>query len=162
MKINYYHDAHILECIIDELVKDIPADCVVRNELNGKRHLHDPSQIVRAMVQDPYSKPPVMPRIFPEGTWNVYKPRMRTNPYLAPYFIPTDAEQYLPVWELDENGGYDHVTDKHVLDIGYGMHFSTGRTTVGCIRVMDERDLLWLVRKVSDEILEGHPVMLAV
>lgn len=162
MKIHFYPDNKLLECVWGEQVKDIPADCVVRNELNGRRAKHDPSQIVRAMAHDPYHKPPVMPRPFPEGTWGIYKPRARHDPYLAPYFIPTDAEQILPVWELDENGGYDHATAHMVLDMGYGIHFSTSRTTVGCIRIYEESDLLWLVHVINERLLTGKGVQLIV
>lgn len=158
MKIAFYPDNHILECTIGDNIKDIPADCDVRNELNVRRALHDPSQVIYAMTADPYTKYPVMPRTFPEGAWNVYKPRARTNPYLAPFYIPTDAEQYLDVWALDENGGYDHVTSKCVLDIGYGMHFSSSRTTVGCIRTHEESDLRWLVSIISERLAHNFPV----
>ncbi len=160
MNIAFYPDNHIIECSLTDQIKDIPADCDVRNELNVRRALHDPEQVVKAMCEDPYNKPPVMPRTFPEGRWSVYKPRARTSRYLAPFFIPTDAEQYLDVWALDENGGYDHVTSKSVLDLGYGIHFSSSRTTVGCIRVYDESDLMWLVHAINERLLAGHSVHL--
>jgi len=162
LTITFYSEDKILECATTNQVKDIHADCIVRNELNGKRHLHDPLQVVKAMSEDPYHKPPVMPRPFPAGRWGVYKPRARSNPYLAPFFIPTDAEQILPIWALDENGGYDHETSEHVLDIGYGVHFSTSRTTVGCIRIMAESDLLWLVHVINERLMAGHSVSLTV
>ncbi len=162
MKLNFYHDNNMLKCIINGRAKDIPADCVVRNELNGRRHLHDPKQVIYAMTEDPYHKYPVMPRSFPAGAWHVYRPRMRQDKYLAPYFIPTEAEQYLPVWALDENGGYDHATSEHVLDLGYGVHFSISRTTIGCIRIHSESDLLWLVHQINERLLTEHEVTLNV
>ena len=162
MRINFYPDRSILECEIEGTVRDIKADSIVRNELNGKRHLHDPSQVVHAMTADPYKKYPVMPRSFPIGSWNVYRPRAREDRYLAPYFIPTDAEQYLPVWELDENGGYDHATAEHVLDLGYGVHFSISRTTVGCIRIHREDELFWLVAKINKILDAREPITLNV
>ena len=152
MRINFYQDRAILECIYDETVRDIKADSIVRNEQNGRRHLHDPSQVVYAMTNDPYHKYPVMPRTFPAGSWRAYKPRARSNPYLAPFYIPTDAEQYLPIWVLDEAGGYDHATSEHVLDLGYGIHFSTSRTTVGCIRIYEEHELRWLAHTISQRL----------
>ena len=129
--------------------KYIEASCIVRNELNGWRKKHDPTQVVRAMCEDPYEKPPVMPRPFPRGTWDVYMPLRRTNPYLAPFFIPTSAEQYVEVWALDPEGGYDRPTGEKVLDLGYGIHFSTSNTTVGCIKVHKEEDLIWLADTIS-------------
>ena len=162
MNIRYYPDESLIEVVMPEIIKNFDASCDVRNELNKRRHLHDPSQVVRAMCEDPYNKPPVMPRTFPEGRWRVYTPRSRANPYLAPFYIPTDAEQYLDVWALDENGGYDHPTSNRVLDIGYGLHFSTSSTTVGCIRVHSESDLLWLVHAINERILSGHAVHITV
>ena len=162
MNIRFYPDHKILECSLSNVIKDIPADCVVRNELNGRRPLHDPTQIIYAITHDPKHKYPVMPRTFPRGTWGVFKPLPRPDDeYLSPFFIPTEAEQYLNVWELDEEGGYDHVTDERVLDLGYGVHFSTSRTTVGCIRIYSEEDLLWLVSAYYRETQSGHVVQLA-
>ena len=155
MKINFYQDRALLECLIDEKVRDIPASSNVRNELNGQRKLHVPGEVVYAMTHDPYSRTPVMPRTFPKGLWRVHKPRRRFDRYLAPFYIPTDAEQYLPVWELDDKLGYSHPGDGMVLDIAYGIHFSTSYTTVGCIRVHNEHDLLWLVETIND-LLDAH------
>jgi len=162
VNIAFYPDSHILECSLTDEIKDIKADCDVRNELNVRRALHSKKQVIYAMTEDPHNNDgkgyPVMPRTFPTGRWNVTKPRARTDPYRAPFYIPTDAEQYLDVWELDENGGYDHVTCKSVLDIGYGMHFSSSKTTVGCIRIHDESDLMWLVHAINERLLAGHSV----
>ena len=162
MNLRFYQSEKLLEAHIDGTVRDILADCVVRNELNGWRHKHDPAQVVRAMTHDPYNKPPVMPRPFPFGDWNVYAPRRREDKYLAPYFIPTDAEQLLTVWALDADGGYDHPTDEKVLDLGYGLHFSTSSTTTGCIRIFYEDDLLWLVKTIKEQLTHGEHVKLSV
>ena len=152
MKINFYQDRGILECMFDDTVRDLVSSCNVRNELNGQRKLHDPTQVIYAMTHDPYHKSAVMPRFFPVGLWNVYRPRERDDTYLAPFYIPTDAEQYLPVWELDDEGGYKCIGHGMVLDIGYGIHFSTSHTTVGCIRIHDEQDLLWLVDTINKRL----------
>jgi len=162
MLIVFDRKAEKLRCFLDEshkdiISKEIDADCVVRNELNGWRKKHKAPDVVRAMTHDPYNKPPVMPRTFPPGTWTVYKPRRRTDPYLAPFFIPTDAEQYLEIWSL-ENDGYHRATGSKVLDIGYGLHYSTSKTTVGCIRIKKKKDLLWLVNVVREEMEQGRPV----
>ena len=155
MKINFYQDRALLECLIDEKVRDIPASSNVRNELNGQRKLHDPEEVIYPMTHDRYNTSPIMPRTFPKGLWRVYKPRIRNCKYLAPYYIPTDAEQYLPVWVLDDKLGYAYPGDGMILDIGYGIHFSTDYTTAGCIRVHNKHDLLWLVETIED-LLESH------
>jgi hypothetical protein len=148
MRLVFYPDQSLLTCSIIGKVRDIEASSDVRNELNKRRPLHDPKgkgKVILAMGEDPHYKPPVMPRTFPHGTWTVGKPRPKTNPYLAPYYIPTDAEQYLDIWALDDDGGYDHPTEERVLDMYYGLHFSTSSTTVGCIKIHELRDLEWLV-----------------
>ena len=162
MRLVFYPDQSLLTCSIIGRVRDIEASSDVRNELNKRRALHDESQVIRAMCEDPYHKPPVMPRSFPFGEWTVGKPRARKDPYRAPYYIPTDAEQYLDVWELDDDGGYDHPTAQRVLDIGYGLHFSTSSTTVGCIRIHSEGDLLWLVGQWMAEDLRRETTTLSV
>jgi hypothetical protein len=161
MRLNFYQDREILECQIDGKVLDIPASCVVRNELNGRRKLHDAAEVVYAMGHDPYTRIPVMPRTFPTGHWRVYKPRARVDRYLAPFYIPTDAEQYLPVWALDDHLGYAYPDDGMVLDIGYGLHFSTSPTTVGCIRIHQERDLLWLAETINN-LIDHQAIILSV
>lgn len=162
MKMRFFRKDRLIEVATATVIRDVEADCVVRNEINGWRHKHDPKEVVRAMTHDPYNKPPIMPREFPSGDWNVYAPRPRHDKYLAPYFIPTDAEQYLPIWGLDENGGYDRPTADKVLDIGYGLHFSTSSTTVGCIRIYQEEDLLWMVDEIRKRLSGGEKITLSV
>ena len=154
MKLTFKGD-HLL-CEIGDFERKLEASCIVRNEINGWRKLHKPSDVVKAMCEDPYHKPPVMPRVFPKGCWEVFTPLKRRNPYLAPYFIPTSAEQYLDVWSLDPEGGYDKATGEKVLDLGYGLHYSSSNTTVGCIRLHYENDLLWLVNILSEEFEHSH------
>ena len=153
MRMTFNRDGDLLTCAMLGKIKDIKADCTVRNELNGWRPLHDPKRgkVIRAMNEDPHWKPPVMPRQIPLGIWDVGKPRPRDDEYRSPYYIPTDAEQYLDVWELDENGLYDYKTGVQVLDKEYGLHFClVSSTTVGCVRIVKERDLLWLVERIYD------------
>ena len=147
---------------------EIEATCDARNELNGDRPLHDPDdrgKVILAMNTDPHTSPPVMPRQFPNGTWNVGKPVQRSNPYnkyLAPFYIPTDAEQLLDIWKLDEDGGYDHPIGRKIIDMYYGLHFSTSSTTVGCIRIHKENDLLWLVEHINGSFVSKDEIIISV
>ena len=124
------------------------ADCVQRNEENGDRKLHAKGDVVYAMTDSQYDKIPIMPRGFPHGTWEVFSPRPKTSKYLRPYFIPTGAFRRLPIWSLDEAGGYDCETEDLVDDLGYGIHHWEGRTTLGCIRMPSETELLILVKLI--------------
>jgi hypothetical protein len=84
---------------------------------------------------------PYMPRKFPVGEWEVYRPISKTQRVYAPFFIPTNAFQRVQLWEVDSNGGYDHPIQEYQTDAGYGIHFSeTSRTTLGCIRLDSAKD----------------------
>ena len=96
-----------------------------------KRELHNANEVVKTV---PGGKP-YMPVIFPKGKWQVMRPVERTDPYLAPFYIPTNAWQMVQVWALDKDGGYDHPTPDFVRDTAYGLHSSTSRTTLGCGRL---------------------------
>ncbi|WP_148224082.1 hypothetical protein [Sediminispirochaeta smaragdinae] len=103
-----------------------------------------------------------MPRPFPVGRWNVGRPVPRSHPYKAPYYIPTDAFQMLPRWELDDDGGYLRETEDMVRDEDYGLHCSSSNTTLGCIRITKEKDLLWMVEKINRTLDTGEKVYLEV
>lgn len=122
--------------------KDIDISCIVRNELNGWRKSNE------IIFSVPDHKP-VQPRPFPKGIWNVGKPVAREDPYLAPYYIPTDAWQQLPIWELTADRKYGHVTTDYVRDTAYGLHTSTSTSTQGCIKINNMHDLLWLVQYIG-------------
>jgi hypothetical protein len=94
---------------------------------------------------------------FPAGNWRIYDPRPRdraTQPHLAPYFIPTDATSLVPEWLLDAAGRYDKPSGRMVLADAYGIHYSTLDFTWGCIRIVHEDDLLWLVERIQRELQE--------
>ena len=91
-----------------------------------------------------------MPLGFPPGIWLVGKPSPRSNPYLAPYFIPTDAWQMVTEWTVEPDGSYGQPTAKKVRDEGYGIHFSTSPTTLGCLKVVNKSDLLTLAKLISE------------
>jgi len=128
--------------------------CRVRTMANGKRKKN----------QVEYSIPdhePYDPAEIPLGTWEVFCPEARQSEYLAPYFIPTSAAQELKIWEI-KNGEYVKPTDHLTVDSGYGIHYSTSDTTLGCIRIEKKADLLWLVNQVSAEIRAKKQVFLEV
>ena len=135
--------------------KKIECWCEVRNELNGKRKN---AQVVYSMPD----KKPYMPRVFPVGKWQIQWPIPKTDPYMAPYFLPTNAYQYCDVWITDARGYYVKPSGEQVKDIGYGLHFSTSTTTLGCIRIAKQDDLLYLVDKVNEALSKKEPCRLIV
>jgi hypothetical protein len=131
--------------------KALRCTSVVRNEINRLRPLHDAKQVIRSIP----SGKPIMPRAFPIGRWRILGVKFRTDGdvdygYLGPAFIQTNAFLLLPVWALDENGGYDHVTSELVADSGYGFHFARdSRTTQGCGRLDSATDALAFAKFVQ-------------
>ena len=100
-----------------------------------------------------------MPRIFPCGVWQIYKPlpHPESDPYLYPFFIPTNAWQFVSVWILDSKGAYVKPDgEQSVRDTGYGLHFSSSDTTLGCLRIGNKEDLLYLVGRLNEDISKGE------
>jgi len=120
----------------------IPCSCNVRNELNGLRGMHE---ITRTM---PNGKP-YMPRIFPIGTWKVGMPIPKYSAEMAPYFIPTNAFQVVPIWNT-MLGSYTSMSDEMDKDEAYGLHFSEYKNTLGCIKIRNTVDLIELVHVIQD------------
>jgi hypothetical protein len=131
--------------------RTIATSCIVRNEINGWRK---PNEVI-------YTTPnhiPFYPRYFPVGIWNVGQPLARTDPYEAPYFIPTDAWQMVPTWVV-ENGMYVRPTGQQDRDTAYGLHHSTSTSTLGCTKILDVNDLLYLVQLLQTTT---EPIILSV
>jgi hypothetical protein len=164
----------------EELIKSINFDlsgeqqfnatCIVRNDKGAGRNerpLGDPSQVVYAMTGDRYNPKPYMPQPFPVGAWNIkmpyaVDPNDKEYGYKGPWMIPTDAWQMVQVWSLDAAGGYYKPTDEWVKDWGYALHFSLSRTTLGCIRIVNEGDMMHMKIMVENCILRNEPVILEV
>ena len=144
--------------------KEIEVTNYVRNVQNGRRSLHVPKD-VRLTDSIDGSHYPFQPSGFPVGNWKVTGVVPVTDPndhYLNPFFIATSAVQTVNVWALDENGGYDHETDQTTLDSGYGIHWPDpdyGTTTLGCIRIVNKDDLLWLVDQIKNSSEEVEVII---
>ena len=123
--------------------------CVVRNEENGWRKLDE-------VVYTIPDRLPYQPRTFPTGVWKIGRPKRETDPYLAPYFIPTNAAQDVETWELTPEGAYHQPTGRMVRDSGYGLHFSTSNTTIGCIKIRERGCLIRLVSEIIETLAAGQ------
>ncbi len=134
----------------------------VRNELNGQRELT--SIAVRSERENGEPGVPYMPRVFPKGVWRVTHvvDVDVSEPYLYPYFIATDAHQPVEEWSTKYDGTYDKPTGRMVEDFGYGLHFSTSPTTLGCGRVERKDDIEALVEIVKPLLKAGEVVELEV
>ena len=138
--------ANLEKGIMEAFGSTIKISCIVRNELNRWRPRANTPDICFSVPD----QKPIMPRQFPKGTWQVGKPDARSTPYLAPFFVPTNATQYLPIWKLDSRGYYVEPMKFTTLDKGYGFHYSTSNTTEGCIKILSHTDLLWLVTQIKN------------
>ena len=132
--------------------REIATSCVVRNELNGWRK---PDQVVYTMP----SNIPYMPRKFPSGIWTIGQPVKRSDEYKAPYYIPTDAWQFVDEWEIAYDL-YIKPTGRRIKDYEYGMHYSTSGSTLGCIKILELDDLMWLVETICEALEKKEEVKL--
>lgn len=105
-----------------------------------------------------------MPAVFPIGTWAIGDPLPQIDPYEAPFFIPTDAHALINEWTIIQYDGteYGEQTDNRVMDWGYGLHFSSSRSTLGCLKIENKDDLLYLVSNINDAHKSGEIVQLVV
>jgi hypothetical protein len=135
----------------------------VRNELNG---LRPNAEKMRVGKGDVFFTTPndlaSMPRSFPVGYWRIDSViahgDKEKDAYLYPFFIGTNAFQYLDVWSLDSRGFYVAKTGKRIKDVAYGAHFSVSDWTQGCIRIADINDLLYMVPIVQEELRYGRTI----
>jgi len=132
--------------------KKIPVSNIVRNELNGLRKT---DQVVRTIPD----RLPYYPRPFPVGEWEVYDPIEKdiNDDYLYPFFIPTNAWQMVDIWSTN-NGGYYEKTGRQAKDSGYGLHYSESNTTLGCIKIVNKADLLYMVEEIRLALSLGEKV----
>ena len=118
--------------------KSVPFSCFVRNEVNGLRNMNE---VVYSTNQDGSKGVPYMPRPFPVGTWTLGHPDLRSDPLLAPYFIPTTAWQLVDEWDViqkDDGEWYSGKTGRQVKDYAYGIHCSSAHESDGCIHIVDD------------------------
>lgn len=134
----------------------------VRNELNGSRKLHNPKEVVKAIVNGVYG-PAYMPRQFPKGIWNITEIEYTKARDFAPIKIKTDAHQKVQTWALDKSNGYDHPLDVFVDDFGYYLHWSEfSLTTLGCGRVETENEVRRLAELIETALKAKEKVILEV
>ena len=158
MKLLWKRDDDILEINDEKFV----VTNKVRNELNKLRKLHNPKEVVKAIIGGMWG-PPYMPRQFPKGEWNITGIEYTKNPEFAPVKIKTDAWQKVQVWALDDKGGYDHPVDSYVNDSGYYLHWAQfSKTTLGCGRVETENEVRRLAELIKPALDRKESVTLEV
>jgi hypothetical protein len=145
----------------------ISCSCLVVNEFSTPPRM----RVVYSENADGSQGMPYMPRIFPScingEPWNIYAP-VPVDPakdpkaYMQPFFIPTDAWQWVQVWDVNQSVDFDYVGPAltggegtagarlplMIKDYGYGIHFSMSVYTDGCEKITEKDDLLWLVDQV--------------
>lgn len=153
MKITY----NLQEDFLEALGRKMPATCLVRNELNG---LRKPREIVKTTPREGGVGVPYMPRRFPVGEWHIINIVPKSGPYMAPYFIATSAWQMVDEWEVKDGAYVKPIGD--AADFGYGLHCSTSNTTLGCIRIINRKDLGDLIEAIKECWKKGESVTIQV
>jgi hypothetical protein len=136
--------------------------CIVRNEINGWRPNKKKLPDICRSIPGNYA---IMPRTFPIGLWTVGEPRRVKGidtEVFGYWFIPTDAWQILPVWELTDSGLYKRATEHKIIDRGYGAHYSPSTSTEGCIRYGTQEDCNWHVTQIKNAQADGEQIKLKV
>jgi hypothetical protein len=137
----------------------------VRNELNGRRALHKPDDVVETVTKEGTWGHAYMPRPFPRGIWKITGVEYTAAPAYAPVKIKTNARQKVELWNLDSGGGYDRPSGIFEEDYGYHLHWcADSRTTLGCGRVgkNTSREVTVLAALVKDALGRGEEVILEV
>ena len=139
----------------------IDCSCNVRNLENGWRQR---DQVVFSTNADGSMGVPYSPQLFPVGLWKVGRPEVEIDPYLRPFFIPTNAHQLVERWHIAERDKLVYVsgTGELVEDWAYGLHNSTSPTTLGCIRISLFYELRRLVDDINKALDEGHDVTMEI
>jgi hypothetical protein len=145
--------------------KEFYIACDVRNELNGKRRLHDKKEVVNVITASGKYGQPYMPRRFPRGLWEITAVEETAQPVFAPLKIKTNAHQSVDTWLLDSSGGYDRKSGGVADDYGYYLHWCKGsNTTLGCGRVGFDTpyQITFLAELIRAAWNEGETVFLEV
>lgn len=129
-----------------EILDAFGRDIVVSNNVR----LNKDGSVIRTTYGVPYK-----PQHFPAGHWHITGAEPETG-HLAPFAVLTDAWQMVEEWALTKDGAYDHPTGHMVKDSHYWIHYSDLDFTFGCIRVVREEDLRWLVTQVKAELAQLH------
>jgi hypothetical protein len=154
----------------------IPCSCEIINERTNPVR----TKVVYSENEDGTLGHPYMPRIFPMGLWNVtvvlaVDEAKDPNGYEYPFFIATDAWQWVDVWSVKQEHElmYDHISlvsgqgvaggqmPLMVKDYGYGIHFSKSEWTLGCEKVLSLVDLMWLADEVRAALPGGLKLLVA-
>jgi hypothetical protein len=147
------------------LDKVIDVTCYVRNELNGERSLDSKpvyTTDAAGATNGAGKSVPYMPRPFPKGTWTVTGVYPKSDPYMAPEFIATDARQTVTPWTVIDGHYGAPVEGAQAMDYAYGLHNSTSRTTLGCGRILNLQARADLVAAVKAAWARGEEVSLEV
>jgi len=135
-----------------------PATCKVRNEINGQRKK---DQVVYTIPSEGMPKP-YYPRQFPSEIFEITNIEYTTDPVYAPVKIKTTATRKVFTWDLDVDGNYWKPTGKVQIDTAYWLHHTDSNTTLGCIRIVFEKDAISLTNIIERFLENGDKVYLEV
>jgi len=141
-----------------------PANCKVRQELNGKRKKNE---VVYTYPEKGHRKP-YYPRQAPSGIFEITAIEWLTDSEKVKEFghvkIKTTMKREVFVWSLDREGNYWQPTGEIQIDTQYHIHHTHKyKHTLGCIRGGDtDEQMASIARIIEPELRHGDPVYLEV
>jgi len=110
---------------------------------------------------------PYDPKPFPPGLWRItdiewQKDKSFDFDTYGTVKIRTNAWQWVEVWELDEDSDYLRPRGDEVKDMGYLLHWSASKTTLGCIRLSNTANAEILAKIIEKALERGEKVELEV
>ena len=141
--------------LIIEGGKKFPADCKVRNEINGLRSPDDLEKTIEDGRRRWY-----MPRTFPSGVWLIKEVEWIDDKDSAfwPVIVRTYAFRRVYIWKQAKNGLWRR-SNKIAVDTGYHVHYAryNGRrssTTHGCINPMTPEIMIDFAKVVEKGMMD--------
>jgi len=135
-----------------------PANCNVRNELNGKRRK---DEVVYTLPEKGKPKP-YFPRAFPGGIFEITGIEYTEDVEYAPVKIKTNATREVFTWDLNTEGKYWEPTGRTQIDTCYWIHFYPGIYSLGCIHIDDISDTLSFAQIIEPVLEYNDKVFLEV
>jgi hypothetical protein len=122
---------------------------------NSVRCLRDGTRQRSEVIRTIPGNLPYDPVPFPSGKWKItsldWQKKKGFDPKTyGPVKIRTDAWQWVRVWELDNDGDYLRESEEEIQDNGYLLHYSTSKTTLGCIRLASPEDAIEIAQLIQD------------
>ncbi|MDR0538923.1 MAG: hypothetical protein LBG74_00245 [Spirochaetaceae bacterium] len=115
MKFIWERDRGIMRCV--GVGVEFTVTCDVRNEVNDRRKLHNPDEVVHTVRADGTWGHAYMPRPFPKGEWKITEIEKTSKPVFAPVKIKTEFHpKLLENWAKRDKNAYAFLSWQHAVN----------------------------------------------